>query len=279
MEKKIHVKNATILISLVCNLNCKLCAVSAPYRKDNKFETVGELIGYIDKFFSIVDYVDKFAVTGGEPLVFKELPEFLSELLKYSEHYGKLEIHTNGVLLPSTKLLEKIKSYGKKFDRVLIDNYGTDLSVNAVRVAEILKENNIPYSLRDYYSENAHCGGWVDFGDLSQKINSDEKSEKMYSLCNYPQKLGLCNQIYRGNVFECCPQFRRYIDGTIDSNEYLNMLDETMSVEQLKEKFLELQNAKSFATCAYCPGFFDESPRFKPAEQISLSEARKNKNR
>ena len=269
MIKKIQVKNATILVSLVCNLNCKLCAVSAPYRKDNKFETVETLISYIDKFFSIVDYVDKFAVTGGEPLVFKELPEFLSELLKYSDHYGKIEIHTNGVLLPSTKLLEQIKRYGDKFDRLLIDNYGADLSVNAVKIAEILKENSIPYSLRDYYSENAHYGGWVDFGDLSKKINSNEESERIYSLCNYPQKLGLCNQIYRGYVFECCPQFRRYIDGTINSDEYLNLNDETMTVEQQKEKFLKLQNAKSFATCAYCHGFFDESPRFKPAEQLS----------
>lgn len=271
MKKEIRVKNAAILVTLICNLNCKLCAVSAPYRKDNKFETVEELIGYVDKFFSVVDYADEFAISGGEPLVFKELPEFLSELLKYSDHYGKIEIHTNGVLLPSEKLLEQIKRYGDKFDRVLVDNYGADLSVNAERVAEILKENDIPYSLRDYCSENAHCGGWVDFGDLSKELNSAEKSEMMYSSCNYPQKLGLCNIVYRGNVFECCPQFRRYIDGTIEANEYLNLFDETMSVEQLREKFCKLQNAKSFATCAYCRGFFDESPRFKPAEQMPRS--------
>lgn len=279
-ENKLTLKNSALLVSLICNLNCKLCAAYSPYRKTNKFEEVETLMDYVRKYFDIVDYVEVFAFTGGEPLLYKQFPKLLSEFLKYSDHFGKMEIITNGTTLPNTELLDTIKTYGDKFKRFLIDNYGEELSKKIPEFTSLLDEYKIPYAVRDYFSEDAHCGGWVDFGELSQKIHSRDEAVELFSKCAYPQKLELCNIIVEGSVIPCCPIIRRWLEGMADYSEYIDLNDETMSVQEQRSKLSNIQKAEVFNTCEYCNGLCDNSLRFKPAEQLTAEEIAKiRKNR
>lgn len=274
-DEKLTLKNSAILVSLVCNLNCKLCAAYSPYRKSSKFEEVETLMNYIRKYFDIVDYVEVFAFSGGEPLLYQQFPKLLSEFLKYSDHFGKIEIHANGTTVPSVELLKVIKSYGEKFKRFLIDDYGSELSRKITEFTALTDEYDIPYTVRDYFSENMHCNGWVDFGKMDQKIHSEEEAEDMFSKCLYPQKIKLCNIIIDGCVIPCNPIIRRWMDGTADYNEYINLEDDTMSINEQRQKLVNIQNANVFSSCAFCNGFFDDSPRFKPAEQLTAEEVKK----
>ncbi|MBD5114798.1 MAG: radical SAM protein [Ruminococcaceae bacterium] len=274
-ENKLTLKNSALLVSLICNLNCKLCAAYSPYRKSNKFEEVETLIDYVRKYFDVVDYVEVFAISGGEPLLYKQLPKLLSEFLKYSDHFGKIEIHANGTILPSTELLDIIKTYGDKFKRFLIDNYGEKLSTKIPEFTSLLDEHKIPYVVRDYFSENMHCSGWVDFGELTQKIHSCDEASELFSKCAYPKKMKLCNIIIEGSVIPCNPIIRRWLDGTADYSEYIDLNDETMSLQEQRSKLSDIQKAEVFCTCEFCNGLCDDSRRFKPAEQLTAEEIRK----
>ena len=114
------------------NNNClqsQLCAASSPYRAGEAGFSLEENKNVLDKFFQTVDYVKKFSIGGGEPLLWTSFPDFLKYLHKYSAQFGKLEIITNGTLVPKVELLEAAKLFG---DQVffLIDHYGNDISVN-----------------------------------------------------------------------------------------------------------------------------------------------------
>ena len=55
-------EHATILISLVCNLRCKLCSAFSPYHTDDKHPSEEHSKESLKRFFQIVSHVDKFNI-------------------------------------------------------------------------------------------------------------------------------------------------------------------------------------------------------------------------
>ena len=96
MNEIIKLSNTTLVVTFRCNLNCKLCAVSAPYYKEPPHYSVELLKKSIDRYFEAVDHVDKFTVNGGEPLVHPQIAEIMDYALKYIDRMDMLEIITNG---------------------------------------------------------------------------------------------------------------------------------------------------------------------------------------
>ncbi len=274
-DKSINLKRSAFAVTLACSLNCKLCAAYVPYISNVTHPSLEKWKEYMEKFFSIVDNVEMISISGGEPLLFKELPELMEVLLGYSKQYEKVEIITNGTVIPSKALLDVIKRYEDKFDYFLIDNYGKDLSKRVSEIEAVLKEYDIAFSTRDYYSENLHCGGWVDFGITEEiKHQTKESCEELYSKCAYPQKLRFCFSVRPdGYISPCPPIYYRIIKGhKIDPNDYIDLNDETLSIEQQRQKIINIYYSKCLETCAYCNGLCDDSPRFQPAEQLTKEE-------
>lgn len=263
--------HATILITLKCNLKCKLCSAYAPYYTDARHPALEDTKEALKRFFLIVSYVDKFTICGGEPLIYPFLAEVLDFLQQYKKQMGLLEILTNGTVVPSEKLLNQMKQYAENEFRVLIDNYGPDLSRQVPQIADLLERVGITHTVRNYTHENPHCGGWVDFGDLTvQKCHTREEIEARYAECAYPQKLGFSFAIGPdGCMFPCGPSRRCHALGIIrNEKEYVDLLDDGVSVEEQRRKISAVLNGKSLDACAYCNGLCDNSPRFMPAEQI-----------
>lgn len=268
-------KRVGLSVSQVCNLKCRLCAANAPY-----YNIIGkaeqssalELLSYVEKYFTVVDYVDLFGITGGEPLVYKELPELMEGLLQYSKQYKFLEIYTNGATVPSDELCKTIKKYGEKFRRVLIDDYGNP-SNKVAEASEMLGKYDIPYEIRDYHSENMHCGGWIDFGDVSKIVHSENDAANLFSKCAYPQKIGFCYSIHKGCMIPCSPVLKRWQMGLADKDDYLDLNDSSLSVEEQRMKILNISKSKFLDSCLYCEyGMCDNSPRHIPGEQLSTEE-------
>ncbi|MBD5116145.1 MAG: radical SAM protein [Ruminococcaceae bacterium] len=278
-ENKFTMERVGIAVSEVCNLNCRLCGAYSPYRKNNYFPPVDELCDYIKRYFSIVDYVDLFSVTGGEPLVYRQLPELMDYLLKYSDQYGKMEIYTNGTTVPSTELLQILKKYGSKFRRFVIDNYGENLSKKIHEISSVLVEFGIPYDIRDYCSSEMHCGGWVDLGKAIEKIHTHEEAAELFQKCAIAQKIRFCFDIANGNLFPCGPLFNRLNLGLpVDDGDYINLMDDTLSIEEQRSKIFNIYNAECLGICQYCKGMCDDSPRYKPAEQLTVDEIKQIRN-
>jgi hypothetical protein len=220
-------------------------------------------------YFSIIDHVEQFSISGGEPLLHEELPKIISILLRYENQFDTLEVITNGTLLPKKELLN-VLSANKKIC-VLIDDYGKSLSKKTEQIHQILDNENIKNSMRRYYGKDAHCGGWVDFGrGFERRWKSVEEIEALYRKCAYPVKLGFCFQISGGELHPCS-RSRRCMEKSIltkDKTEYIDLLDETISMEERKKFFRGFASRRSLRACAYCAGMCDDSPRFVPAEQL-----------
>jgi MoaA/NifB/PqqE/SkfB family radical SAM enzyme len=218
----------------------------------------------VDKYFELVSHVKKFVISGGEPLLHNQLPEFIFHLLQYEDRINLIELITNGTIIPNEDVIIQMKKTNKM--DVLVDDYGPDLSVHISEVSDILSKNNITYRIRKYYGNDAHCGGWVDFNDHSFKGYTQEELEN----CALRRKSYSTFTIIGGEIHCCVHAPRRIELGVIPKNqeEYIDLFDESIYEDKIKT-FKSMLDRKAFTSCAYCSGLRNNAKRFPPAEQVS----------
>lgn len=274
---KFNMERVGLMVTMACNLNCRLCGTYAPYRKGEQFFSATEQEAVIKRYFEIVSYVKKFTFSGGEPQLFSELPRLFSFVQKYLDQIGIVEIVTNGTIVPSKELIDAAKGIGKQMI-FLVDDYGMELSPKIQEIHDTLKSAAIPFVVRKNDAVNiddAYYGGWVDYGDGLQKImHSQEEMEILFSKCAQPQKYKFCFPIYKGIMYPCEPVKRCMEFGTTARNtdEFIDLLDDTVSIEQQRNKIRKIYEMKCFAACAFCKGICDDSKRYLPAQQLTTEE-------
>lgn len=262
-----HALKVGIITTHVCTLKCALCSERTSQYKERYNPTLDFLKQEIDALFEIFDFILKFEITGGEALVRKDLDEVLNYLLKYKKQFGRIRLLSNGTIIPNDKVVSALKQFGRQAD-VLIDDYGNNISVNAQAAVDKLRSNGILCIHRKQDAENLHCGGWVDFGDLTLK-HSQEEAEKLFSKCLVPKKIGGGVCVGRDGLISTCRVVEqcRYFGIVDNPDEYLSVFEDS-SVEEKRQKLLGLFDKKSYDACRYCNGFCEDSVRFVPAEQI-----------
>lgn len=276
----LKMKHASMRITMACNLNCALCAAYAPYVTTTSahFPFV-HLKNSLAKFFEIVDYTDKFTITGGEPLLHPDFPNYLALFQQYAGKVGVIEIISNGTVVPGRELLSIAEELGEGKVSFLIDHYG--ISKKIPELQRLFDENRIRYTIRDYHTQAAHCNGWVDFGDLTQKKRErQEEIEALYAKCAHPQKLQFCFIIRDGIMYPCAPCEVCHELGVTTGNdhEYIDLFDDSLTVEEQRRKIRNIYAGKSLSACAYCNGMCDDSQRYTPAVQLTQEELRCVKN-
>src|SRR3989338_2254338 len=106
-----------------CNLNCLHCGSPSEEVKLKEELTATEVINAFNQIAKDFD-MSQFRhinITGGEPLVRKDLLTILSEISKYS-FYRNIDIQTNGIVLAKhPELLGQLKNYGVTGIGVSID--------------------------------------------------------------------------------------------------------------------------------------------------------------
>lgn len=262
-----------IAITMACNFKCKLCSNYAPYYTHPNYHSLGYLKEMMRRYFSVVTRIRKLMFTGGEPLLHPELGALIDDLCQYRDRIDIFGVITNGSIVPKQAVLDAGKRFGEKF-HFLIDNYGPELSTKAEETAALLDAQGIRYILRNYTAVDPHCGGWVDFGDLSRrKWASSAEAEALYAKCAYPQKFHFAFDLVDGAMYPCGPSRRCKELGIADDyNEYIDLFDDTLTVEEQREKIAAIYQKKSLAACAYCNGMHDGSQRFQAGLQLTDGE-------
>lgn len=262
-------------VTLRCNLKCRLCAVYAPYYKEPFHPTLEYLNQCIDQYFKVVERVRLFSVSGGEPLLRNDLPRVIEKIHQYEDRIDRLEIITNGTIIPSDELIDSLRKFEIELN-FLVDDYGRDKSVNALVASEKFRKiKDAKVTLRDYHSNEMHCGGWVDYGissdsPLPPKKSADE-AKCLFAKCSYPQKLDFCTSMVNGKLYSCT-QLRRLIElGVIapDPSEVFDLFDPSQSPESIWARIKALYDVDMLSACAYCNGICDDSIRYPAAEQLS----------
>lgn len=261
-----------IAITMACNLKCGLCSNYAPYYAQPRYHSLDYLKEMMRRYFEVVTHIRKLMFTGGEPLLHSALGPLMDDLCQYRDRIDIFGVITNGTIVPDQSVLDAAKHFGEKF-HFLIDNYGSTLSTKVEETAALLDEQNIRYILRNYTAEDPHCGGWVDFGDLSQKKLAPKEAEGLYAKCAYPQKLHFAFDLVDGAMYPCGPSRRcKELGITDDYSEYVDLFDDTLTVEDQRRKIVEIYQKSYLTACMYCNGMHDDSQRFQPGEQLKKEE-------
>lgn len=118
---KVYLIHNNMLTTTICNLNCEYCLNYTPYDKHPQHFPLEELKHSTDIYFSHIDRVGLFELTGGEPMLYPHLREILEYIANhYREKIGILAFVTNGSVVPDDDFLDFCKRE-KIF--VFLDNY------------------------------------------------------------------------------------------------------------------------------------------------------------
>lgn len=251
-----------ISATMRCNLKCKLCVVGCPRYTVPENPSIDELKEWLKRYFDIVDFTLKIAVSGGEPLLQKDLYQIFDFLFEYKEYFGRVRINTNGTIIPNDHLIKSLKRFGKQAE-VLIDKYPS--SQNADEVERVLMENDILVLLRDYATPgNYYFNGWVDYGDFGARIPVNKECNcRHFALYLRDERLWMCPSqlLYR----DFSPRTELIDNGNIESIE----LTDKLSIADAREFLVKYWSRDYWESCNYCRGRDENSKRYPPAEQYN----------
>ncbi len=259
---KINLPSTAIMVTERCTLKCKLCLAYVPYYSSYETMDIKQAADILRTYFQMIDTVNKISITGGEPLLNKDLNEILHEIYKYDEQIlDEIILITNGTLPLQEELVRTLKA-NKKI-KVIVNNYGS-ISKFAKQNYKILQEHNIKNILYD--EDNRY--GWIDCRDHTLKHAADEEKIAQAQGCAFFK--GKKYVINRGNLYTCTRAAYRIQENIIPytENDYINLNDDNTDIAFKREKLLNLLHLKYTVSCPYCDGLLENSKKYKAAEQL-----------
>lgn len=261
-------RNLTVLVTSKCNLKCKLCATYASQHPHPYHYDIETLTKSVSRYFeSMTIPTGLITISGGEPLLHPQLPEFVEFISRYDERVRMIEIITNGSIVPNEKLLKALKS-SEKFN-LLIDDYGEKLSPNLKKLTEKLDSAGIAYRVRNYTPNDTWCDGWIDVSDFSSKNRGEQEIEDLFSKCAFNNIYKNIDFLINGRVHMCyvikeaLPMVEELEDESVD------LLDMSLSPAEIEERIFSLRKRKYIMGCKDCNGYLIEGGvRRLPAEQM-----------
>lgn len=261
---KSYMRLAQITLTERCSLKCKKCA-HACYNVDCTAEDMhlSEVYRSADNFFSKVDYINEFVLIGGEPLLYKELPEAIKYIgEKYRKQMGIYCITTNGTIVPSKAVLEECQKYQVLFR---ISNYAKvlpRLRESHKKLIEALEGYGIEYRLA------VEDGNWIDYGfDYLNKDMDETELIHTFDHCLTP-----CREV-RGNKLYFCVMARSVSDNlnlNEGTDDYLDLA--RLTGPDYKKELLEFNLGYSkkgyLDMCHRCHGMDAEKYPIPVAEQV-----------
>lgn len=249
--EQIVLPRLSIEITTRCNLKCKYCAVGIPTQKEVIHLDVTTVALYLQKIFTVVDYVESLEFTGGEPLLHEQLPEMVRAYMQYKRHFGRFLIVTNGTIPMKQELISVLKEY-KEDGIIHISDYGL-YPERTKKLIDTLEEIGFSHRVDKYWGEDQYQGGWVDPGDVAAHNRTQEQLSDIFSNCGLVVNGG-CWRVHKGQLHICARSCRCADEGIIFYEDFIDLLDDTESISEKKEKLLALRQKSYLNACDYCNG-------------------------
>ena len=242
-----------IPITTMCSLKCKHCSNLIPYYRKQKDYDIQILRREINAFLECINNIVFIRILGGEPFLSKNLYEILKILLN-SKKIQRVEIVTNGTIIPKNKDLIKLLKNSKVI--ISISQYPM---VNYQELETFLEKNKIIYRLDK-------MNFWMNYGDAKKRNRSKKELIRQYRKCNH-----ICKSLVNGEL-HLCPRSSHGTDLKIikdNFDDYLNILDKSLTVEEKKNMINKLLKKKYIKACDYCDFGTKLSKKIPVAEQIT----------
>jgi hypothetical protein len=224
------------------------------YYESPKDAEISQLISSVKKIINAVDAIDDLRVLGGEPFMFKDLPDFLC-LLKESQKVGRITIYTNATFVPKDNVLAALKN--EKIE-VEITDYD-ELSRAHSKLIDAFAKAGVRYIT--HKPQN-----WTDSARIVKNQKSDDDLSEMFNRCCVNDVLSLLH----GKLYHCPFSANAHNLGTIESDitDWVDLQYFSSDLE-LREAILKFYFGKSYQTaCKHCLGRDFTQPQVVPAIQI-----------
>lgn len=277
IDNRIVSQYVEISTTTFCTLNCKNCTAYMPYLKNRRHISIDELIKGCDFYFKCVDYVGRFRVLGGEPLVYPDLIKLITYLGdNYRNRMGELCIVTNGTVKITDELLKILKKYTVT---LFISNYsesGHHLTTHShyEELLNLLENEKISY----HFSEDTK---WLELGS---PIESREDSTNIHSLVErFNDCRHYCRSIVNSHLFMCATwafavlggiysdDWKKYVGDEILDLNVISQLDKNDKFLKWFKFDVEMTIENMYLDfCKYCNGFGSQNKNFvKVGEQVN----------
>lgn len=267
VAEKIYFSSNSFICTTVCNLNCKNCLNFKPYDRNLQHYNIDSLKKSVDLYFSVIDRVGLFHISGGEPFLYPHLNELLTYIgEKYRDKIDILGTVTNTTVIPDDTLCEILKKYNI---RVEVDDY--------TKTIPQLKNNynNLVKKLKEFCiwtQINVAGVNWKWFSVLPSKKDWTNATEEMlikkFNDCNNPFM-----EFKKDKIHLCCYSEFAAQAGLITQNS-TELYDISKFNNKNKKELIEFRlgySEKGYAEfCKYCNGLPVINPTAEvPAEQAS----------
>ena len=234
---KTDIKRTTMTITTFCNLKCKHCIAFIPYEKEPRNVCFEEAKKILNEYFKVVDSVEHFTITGGEPLLNKDVCKILQEVHRYTNQIkGTVDFVTNGTLEMPVELLDFFEKYKDK-SRVILSDYGDTLSKEISNISMKLKKRGITYRVSKLNGDDLYYNGWIDFTNHDLKWETLEQRDSNAQKCIH--RVGKYFVINDGELHCCSRSYWRMKQGIIPKvkGEYVPLMDSSITIEEKRKLF------------------------------------------
>lgn len=243
-----------LVLTTKCTMRCESCNNLMQYfsSKNQYTCTLDGLINSLEILLSKVESIARVRIIGGEPLMFKDLPQ----LVDYLENQKKIlsfDILTNATIDFKDELISKFK-HSKKARKISISDYrqapNLKIPLKQESIIKKLKENKIAFS----FNTSDH---WYDTEKIYKRNRSREDIIKNYLKCQMAcvslmTSEGLENKTLapNGAIFVCpiSSSLSRLKGMDEFEGDFINLNDS-------KDRILEFYAQDFYKSCDYCRDF------------------------
>ena len=243
---KFFISRIAVSVTNQCSLRCRDCNNLMPYCKERFAIDVEDQIYDLKKLLHYIDGIVNVEVIGGEPFVYKQLPE----LLRYLCGEPKIkfvEITSNGTILPSMEIIDLLRNSKVC---VLLSDYGKVNERKVEKTYQYLNQNGICV-------QNLKNREWIQGGNIEKRHKSKGKLKYEYFQC-FARKD--CRTLYRGKLYVCgrAPILDE-LRLLTDESSFLNIREMNCSIEVGKKMMQVFFNNDYAECCDYCDCSSDSS--------------------
>lgn len=225
-----------LIVTDRCTLKCDKCRALMPDMCNPKDENINQVIDEMDIILDAVDDIIDFEPIGGEPFLYKYLPEVLEHACS-SDKINTVVISTNGTIIPNERLLMALKNE-KVF--VNISDYGYICSLS--KLVKCFEDNGVLFEVESNQT-------WFDVGGTEYRNRNEQQLMDEFENC-YCQYL--VKYVWNKKIW-VCPRAPRLESLCItENNEDYRVLSELDSTEITRQKLYDLYGKRYANACNYC---------------------------
>jgi hypothetical protein len=260
---KVYFSSISFLPSTRCNLNCRNCLNFNPFAKEFYMREWEALIADVDLFFSCVDFIMLFHVSGGEPMLYPRIADLIEYIeKKYGDKIGTLRTVTNGTIVPKDEILEKLSKCSVE---ITVDDYREALPNSKENFDKLILKLN-SYGIRHYINT---VDGWIDLAPERTDYSgyTDEQMIAHRDACTQSWQ-----ELRGGKLYNCNYAAYATVAGIAGNEDMEETYDLTSFSQEKKKELVEFRlgfTKKGYTNfCRKCRGFTPEnSETVSPAIQ------------